>query len=136
MTLSCINPFVFLNFCAFLGVLDQIGDWYFGTPGGLICANAGLVFGVAIFVFRGSIFDALLWLFPLRPKCSNGNCQQEDYTWCGPGLGGDVYQCTCGEMYLMKGKRFFKIDGEDVVPFMRKTWLGQWVVDSGNGQHD
>ena len=65
------------------------------------------------------------------PSCKRGNCSVDHYQFVSVVDGNVQYQCRCGDIYLMNGRRFFTFDQEGKpVRYKIKRFLRGWINDS------
>jgi len=114
---ACFLAFVFGSM---LSVKIGLAGWLLGIPLGF------LVMMLAINGLR-KLLDISS---PLRPKCTNGKCDAEDYRFEKRTPAGVVFVCQCGKRYVLKRGRFFEMVSEtELRPYMKKNWWGKWQPD-------
>ena len=97
--------FFVLRLC--LSICLAIGVWnVHPILGGIAGIGLFLAFPRLVTILVGRLGDEPRG----KPVCSNGCCQNDDYSWTRSDEGLPVCICKCGIEYVADGNRFLKID--------------------------
>ena len=137
MPLTIVYFFIYIPLV--ICIMIFINNWslhYFGNTVGTIVS---LLLIVVFFVFLLSScgFKQLLILIdtaiPISPRCELKKCSFKDFTITiyGSRQTNDEYsiwKCKCGNVYKMKGDKFYKLESKDKeINFLKYSHISGWI---------
>jgi hypothetical protein len=127
-----------------------VGMWVgliYGSPYGKVGIMIGFIIGAAatmaaLFSFFKLLDFIVCKLWPPFPICKKGKCGTDDYKWLERTDNGVIFQCKCGDKYIMKMKSLLRgyinvqelLDDGSTRPYVKYERcfgiFGHWVKDS------
>ena len=139
MSLTIVYFFIYLPLvtCVIVFII-HLSSHYIGGIGGVI---ASLLLIAAFFAFLlcscgfNRLFILIDAIIPVSPRCELKKCGQKDFTitMYGSRQFNDEYsiwKCKCGNVYKMKGDKFYKLESEDKeTNYLKYSHIMGWVKD-------
>ena len=102
---------------------------YYGGWGWCIGALLGAGSVILTFAALNCVLKVRKWI----PPCENGKCREDDYRYVGAHADGKLFECKCGQKYVLSSNFFMKVsnDGSLRRYMIRSKPGGRWDNDSG-----